>query len=248
MTYNAYYAEVVAMIAFLVMGVRLHRVVTPTPGLPERYLSAAFLLWMVGYVLWDVPYALTEDEWILAHCGFGGRVAINFGTVALALFIRTVFRPRERWAKYFVLAIAVGLLGGVAGSGWVGDWLGDRTFDNVWYWPELVANIAPSAWMAIEGMISYQGAKRRQRLGLCDPLDCNRFLLWSLAGAAWTALELSSFAQELELNLKGSWSFVTDLAVGLCEFVPVVLVWLAFFPPARYRQRFERRSETPRPG
>lgn len=242
MSYNAYYAEITAMVAFFVMGIRLLRLSARTHGLPERYLGAAFLIWAFGYVLWDVPYALTEDERWLAYSGFAGRVAINFGTIALAIFIRSVFRPESRWALGGVGAIAVGLLAGVAGSAWQGDWLGERPFDYAGYWVELVANVAPSAWMAAEGAIAYRSAKRRWRLGLGGALSCNRFLLWALAGVVWVGLEVASLAQELEFALKGDASTASDIAMGVCEFVPVVLVWLAFFPPAAYRHWFERRA------
>ena len=239
MDYNAYYGEVVALVAFLAMGVQLYRKGVRTGGRPERCLSATFLLWALGYVLWDVPSLLTSDEWLLARCSFGGRVAINFGTLALALFIRSVFRPQRRWAFWLVVATGIGLIGGVAASGWEGDWLGERPFDYAWYWPELVANIAPSAWMAIEGMISYRNAKKRRRLGLGDALSANRFLLWGLAGSFWVGLEVASFLQEFELARSGNSSFVGDILMGVCEFVPVVLVWLAFFPPAAYRSWLE---------
>jgi hypothetical protein len=235
MTYNAYYAEITAMAVFIVMGIRLRGVYAKTHGLPERCLSAAFLLWALGYVLWDVPALLTQDAWLLARCAFGGRVAIHLGTIALALFIRAVFRPDSRWAFWFVIAIAVSLLGGAAESARIGDWMGERPFAYASYWVELVAEVAPSAWMAVEGMIAYQRAAKRRRLGLCDALSCNRFLLWGLAGAGWAALEIVTFAQEFEIAVSGSQSFLFDLLMGACEFVPALLVWLAFFPPAAYR-------------
>ena len=235
MTYSAYYAEVTAMAVFIVIGIRLHRVCARTHGLPERYLSAAFLLWALGYVLWDVPGLFTQDAWLLARCAFGGRIAIHLGTLALALFIRAVFRPDSRWAFWFVIATAVSLLGGAANSARMGDWMGEHPFAYASYWVELVAEIAPSAWMAAEGMIAYGSAKKRLRLGLCDALSCNRFLLWGLAGMVWAALEIVTFAQEYEIAVAGNQSFLFDLLMGACEFVPALLVWLAFFPPAAYR-------------
>jgi len=244
MDYNAYYAEVIAMIVFCVMGIRLHRVGARTRGLPERYLSAAFLFWALGYILWDIPAVLTHDAWLLARCAFGGRVAIHLGTIALALFIRAVFRPDSRWALWFVVASAVGLLGGVADSARMGDWLGERPFEYPSYWVELVANVAPSGWMAAEGMISYQNARKRLRLGLCDALSCNRFLLWGLAGAFWATLEIATFAQEFEFAVVGSQSIASDIAMAACEFVPAVLVWLAFFPPRWYEAWIGRRAAT----
>ena len=244
MYYNAYYGEVVALVAFLVMGVRLYRKGARTRGLPERYLSAAFLLWALGYVLWDVPLLLTSDEWLLARCSFGGRVVVSFGTLALALFIRSVFRPQSRWAFWFVVVTGVSLVGGIAASGWAGDWYGERPFDYAWYWPEMLASLAPPAWMAVEGMISYRDAKKRRRLGLCDALPCNRFFLWGLAGVLWVGLEVVSFAQALELALIGRASVAGDILMGLCEFVPVVLVWIAFFPPDAYRRWLEKPADS----
>ncbi len=244
MNYNAYYAEVTALLVFVVMGFRLRGMAARTHALPELYLSATFLFWALGYVLWDAPGLVTQDDWWLARCAFGGRVAIHFGTIGLALFIRAVFRPESRWALWFVVATGLCLLGGAAESARMGDWRGERPFEYALYWAELAANIAPSVWMGAEGFIAYASAKKRLRLGLCDALSCNRFLLWGLAGAIWALLEIVTFAQELEISVVGQQSFVIDLMMGACEFVPALLVWLAFFPPAAYRNHIEatRRS------
>jgi len=242
--YNAYYGEVTALLVFVVLGARLRGVAARTGGLPERYLSATFLWWAVGYILWDVPDLLIDDSWWLARCAFGGRLSIHFGTIGLALFIRAVFRPQSRWATWFAIATGASLLGGALQSAWMGDWRGERPFEYALYWAELAANIAPSVWMGAEGFIAYASARKRLRLGLCDALSCNRFLLWGLAGAIWALLEIVTFAQEFEISVVGQQSFVIDLLMGACEFIPAVLVWLAFFPPAAYRNRIEatRRS------
>lgn len=244
MNYNAYYAEVTALLVFLVTGIRLRAMAARTGGLPERYLSATFLLWALGYILWDVPGQFIHDSWWLARCAFGGRVAIHFGTIGLALFIRAVFRPENRWALWLVVATGASLLASAAQSAWMGDWRGERPFEYALYWAELAANVAPCVWMAVEGFIAHASAKKRLRLGLCDALSCNRFLLWGIAGAVWALLEIVSVAQELEISIVGSQSFLFDLMMGACEFVPALLVWLTFFPPAAYRNRIEatRRS------
>lgn len=74
---------------------------------------------------------------------------------------------------------------------------------------ELAGNIVPSAWMAAEGLIAHENARRRRRLGLCDPICCNRFLLWGLAGVVWLVLEIVVLVQEIEFALNGRWSDAT---------------------------------------
>jgi hypothetical protein len=232
---NAYIGDVIAGIAFVAAGLRLLRLAVKTGGAPERLLSASFLLWGLGYALYDVPYALLDDEGLLASFFLASRVAIDAGGITFALFIQRVFRNRARWAPWLVAAIALGYAAGLTGSVWVGDWEGVRPLSNPWYWPERLANTVPTAWMAIEGFIHYAKARPRRRLGLCDPLVCNRFLLWGLAGALWVVLELTILPQEIGYEVKREFSAALGILSGFLEVAPVVLVWLAFFPPAFYR-------------
>jgi hypothetical protein len=122
---------------------------------------------------------------------------------------------------------------------WIGDWEGFYPLSNPWYWLEFVGSIAPMGWMIAEGFVQYSKARQRRRLGLCAPLVCNRFLLWGLAGMLWLLLELSLIAENAVYELTQRWSDSLDLLTGSLEVAPVALVWLAFFPPDRYRRRIE---------
>ena len=207
---------------------------------PERLLSASFLLWSLGYALYDLPYALADDDAVRMRFFLASRLAIDAGTIVFALFTRRVFRSRERWATWLVTGTAVCLIAGVAGSLWVGDWEGARPLSNPWYWPERLAGVVPSAWMAIEGLHQYVRARQRRRVGLCDPLVCNRFLLWGVSGALWVMLELVIFPQEIGYEITREFSTTLGALSGSLEVVPVALIWLTFFPPAFYRSWIAR--------
>jgi hypothetical protein len=223
----------------------LHRTSARSGRGPERFLSAAFLFWALGYVLYDVPYLLFTDPAILAPFFFGWLVSIQAGTFALALFNRAVFRRDAQWATWLVVATGGGMLAGFAGSAWIGDWTGEHPMDSVAYWPELAATCLPSIWMAAEGLNEHRKARQRERLGLCDPFTRHRFLLWGAAGSFWALLELVGLAQELQLALEGRSSALSDGLSALCELAPIALVWLAFYPPAAYRRWVERGSLAP---
>ena len=57
---------------------------------------------------------------------------------------------------------------------------------NLWWWLEALASVTSVVWMGCEGLSQYRMARQRLRLGLCDPLVCNPYLLWGLAGVTWT--------------------------------------------------------------
>jgi hypothetical protein len=232
---NAYIGDVIAGFVFLAAGARLLRLAVKTGRAPERLLSASFLLWGLGYALYDLPYALLDDDALLTRFFLVSRIALDAGGVTFALFIQRVFRNRDRWATWLVAGIAVCHTAGLTGSVWVGDWEGVRPLSNPWYWSERLANIVPVVWMAIEGFLHYAKAHPRRRLGLCDPLVCNRFLLWGLTGALWLVLELTILPQEIGYEVKREFSATLGILSGTLEVTPVALAWIAFFPPRFYR-------------
>jgi len=233
---NAYLGDVIAGLVFFVAGARLLRLAVQSGRTPERLLTASFLLWGLAYALYDIPYALADDDSVRMPFFLAARITLDMGAVGFALFTRCVFRSQERWATWLVAGTALCLIAGVAGSVWVGDWEGVRPLSNPWYWLERLAAVVPSAWMAIEGLHHYVRARQRRRIGLCDPLVCNRFLLWGVSGALWVMLELVLFPQEIGHEI--SQEFCTSLGVlsGSLEVVPVALIWLTFFPPTFYRR------------
>jgi putative Ca2+/H+ antiporter (TMEM165/GDT1 family) len=237
---SAYIMEAIAGVIFLIVGVRLYRLSRQTAHLPEYFLALTFLLWALGYALYDIPYAFTEgDESIAPLFSYSSMLTFSLGNVMLALFTKDVFRKQQRWAGWLVVAIAVCLVLGSAGSAWVGDWEQVDPLANPGYWPQTVGGLAPAIWMGVEGLAHYARARKRLEIGLCAPLICHHFLLWGLAGALWAGLEIVVVVQDFIYLSAGDWSGALGIVNGLLEIVPIGMMWLVFFAPAGYRRWIE---------
>jgi hypothetical protein len=233
---NAFIMEIIAGVVFFCVGVRLYRLSRRTRQAPECLVALTFVAWALSFAIYDIPYLFTaEGEAIAPAAAYGSLIAVNVGNIALALFTREVFRKGELWASWLVVAIALLMLFGTIGSGWVGDWEQIDPVANPGYWPQTVGGLAPSVWMCIEGFTQYRNARKRRRLGLCAPLTCHNFLLWGLAGALWMGLEFVLVAQDHFYLEAGEWSNALGIANGLLEIVPIAIMWLVFFPPTAYR-------------
>ena len=142
---SAYIMEAIAGFILLIVGVRLYLLSRQNGHAPEYFLAVMFVVWGLGYALYDIPYAFTEgDESIAPFFSFSSLLAINLGNVFLALFTRDVFRKEQRWAGWLVVAIAAFLLMGAAGAVWTGDWEQVDPLENFGYWPQTLANLVPT--------------------------------------------------------------------------------------------------------
>jgi hypothetical protein len=238
---NAFIMEAITGVVCLVVGIRLYALSRRTRLAPERLIAWTFLLWALCYALYDIPYLwLGTEEEVAPVFAITSMIALNLGNVAFALFTRVVFRARERWAGVLVAAVIVSLVVGAVASAWVGDWEQADPIGNPGYWPQFLGSLVPTLWMGIEGFGQYVNARRRRRLGLCEPLTCHNFLLWGIAGALWAILEIVIVLQDHVYLTAGSWSGALGVANGVLEIVPIVLMWLVFFPPRAYRRWIER--------
>ncbi|MBW2493399.1 MAG: hypothetical protein JRE43_01510 [Deltaproteobacteria bacterium] len=229
--------EIVAGIIYLSMGVQLYRLSTQSRQIPDRLLSVTLLAWGLSYLVYDAFVIVAGPGAEIAPWVSFSSVFVRYlGSIAFASFTRSVFRRREAWALWLVAAIAIGLVAGLVGSVLMGDWSGGDPVGNPWYWPKWACGAAPLVWMGAEGFSHFAKARQRCKLGLCKPLDANRYLLWGLAGVLWAVLEIVVIGQDVVYQQTGAWSASVGLAVCWLEIVPVVLIWLVFFPPAGYRR------------
>jgi putative Ca2+/H+ antiporter (TMEM165/GDT1 family) len=241
---GAYIGGAIAGLFYLVAGTRLVRLSLRTGETPERLLGVSLLLWAFSYGTWQLPIALPID-WIELPLFFAGRVLEDIGTVFFALFLQRVFRNQDRWARQVVLAVVFCAVAGVTGSVWVGDWEALQPLSNPWWWLETGAFSITVVWMGLEGLHHYRMARQRVRLGLCDPLTCNRYLLWGLSGVIWTIYQFVMIAQAIEYDRTQVWSASMDTAIGVIELVVIALISLVFFPPGFYQRWINRTTSAP---
>jgi len=232
---TAYVGEVISGVVYLFVGVRLYLLSRRTGHTPETLIATSFLLWVLAYAFWDIPYAFVDSEAsVPAGYSYASLVALALGNVVFAYFIRTVFRPEARWAIFLVAAVALSNLAGLTGMASMGDWEGTNPLANPWYWLESFGSFAPSIWMGVEGFAQYFKKRKQLKLGLCEPMTCNRFLLWGMAGSLWFILEAIVTASDLVYALTGQWSELLGAGIAFLEFLPIAMVWFVFFPPQFY--------------
>ncbi|MBW2692671.1 MAG: hypothetical protein JRE57_08555 [Deltaproteobacteria bacterium] len=92
------------------------------------------------------------------------------------------------------------------------------------------------SWVGVEGFIEYPKARKRVQMGLCDPLVCNRFLLWGITGVATAIYSWILMHQTTGFESNGSWSIPLDRVNGTIEVATVALVYLIYFPPRFYQR------------
>ncbi len=226
---HAYIGELLAGIVYLIVAVRLLRLGQRTGEFPEKLLGVTFLFIGTSAVLYVLPN-LSVFESLWTSLNFAGRVCVIPYAVIFALFTWRVFRPAARWGGWLVWGTAILLVIGVGGSAMGGDWEG-FSISNGWFWLEWVGFTLPFGWASSEAFAHYRQARRRVRLGLCDPLVCNRYLLWALFGALQACLCLALLAQYSEYETTSQFTATWGALYGASIIASLVMIWLVFFPP-----------------
>jgi hypothetical protein len=153
----------------------------------------------------------------------------------LLLFAKRVFRRDEGWAHGLVWGAAILMGLGIGVSVIRGDWEG-FSLSNPWFWSEWVGYTLPYIWVGAEAFIQHRNARRRLRIGLCDPILCNRFRLWKFVAVVQVAGSFAVLPMYSAYEMYHMVTWGSDALLGICEVLSVGLVWLVFFPPIAYRR------------
>lgn len=226
------------------LGLRVLVIAGRAGGLPDRLVGLFFVCMGVGVV----PALLAPDASVLPRdmapwaMGIGhGIVSLGFG--ALYVFVWRCFGPDTGWRSVVAIAgcdllvVLFSLQGFVERFGVPGGW--------TLHCASVIRALA-LAW-AFGETLRYQAVmRRREAVGLADPLVVNRFALWSV----WTGSMLAAIAFVIFVRLVGAYGPETDpaqkaLVIGTLAFFGASsggALWLAFFPPDWYAARLRGAS------
>jgi len=232
---TAIIVQLVAAAFFIVVGIRLTMLGRRTGQTPEKLLAAYFIFQGLAYTLWQTPMyfelALTGNPLDLASW-----TLYCVGVIPFVLFCGLVFRPGVAWATWLVRFCIVSLVAGM--TMWLVQGVDYYVLSNPWYWAVWLGYSIPCVWFATEAFLCYASAKRRVRVGLCDHVVANRYLLFGLFGV----FEILSCIVDLLSTTEAESAIVVPglaTALGLLEILGVAALLLAFFPPAFYQRWLE---------
>lgn len=230
-------AAVALLLTWAAVGIRMLLLARRTGGVPELTLGLGLLLLAaIGYpmtVIAQAPGMGPEARYLVG--GIGTSIA-DAGVFCLFLFTWRVFRPDARWAALVVLGVVA--LVTLHVCGWLDSSRGATSqaelLDQslVWSMLQLGLVVTCFGWAGAESLHQWSLARRRQRLGLADPVVVNRFLLWGAMGAVSAGVAL--FDVLLVLVGGPTATAVLYLASSLSGMADAVLLTLAFFPPPAY--------------
>jgi len=241
---NALTGEFVAGIVYLIAAVRLFRRGQRNGESAERLLAAAFFFVGVSSFLYTVAQA-PGFESMQTPLNFVARIIYLPTPILMTVFTRRVFRADAVWAFHMVWPSCVLLGVGVAGSvAFRSDWEG-FSVGSPWFWLEWLGFTYPFVWAGTEAFLQYRQARRRVQLQLCDPLVCNRLLLWASFGALQICANIVLFPQYAEFEAQQIFGSLWDAVYGGFAIASIVMLWLVFFPPKFYKHWVSVNSRPP---
>lgn len=240
---------IAAGLGFLVVGtavgVRMLRLARRTGSLPERLLGAGLCsLTFVTLPCIFLGLGLRVGPlWLQQGLYVAGLVPVVGFAMCIYGFTACVFRSGSRLARALVVASGGLSALGVAGTAWsrIAVWEADRVVGGPWN-PILIGTFALGLlWTGAESLRYHRMLRRRLRLGLVDPVVCNRFGLWALGNLVAVAGVLVILA-----SLEIGWRVVTHpvpiLGITGAGLALAGSWYLAFLPPEAYLRRVRVRA------
>lgn len=225
------------------LAIGLLRLANRTGEQPERLLGLHFgLCLFLGYILLVTGVAAVQRPGTLSpgwmmFCIGGGQVLSAAGVFANVVFTWRVFRPGERWAAAFAAALGVAMVVGIALFG-VGGGFERGRFEGFGFWMYYGAMMLAAVWVAAEAFRYRTLMRRREAIGLGDPLLSNRFLLWGIGSLARFGMLLCGVAEPIVQPMPAEpRAILTVLVLTTASTLGLVLAasyWLAFLPTQGY--------------
>ena len=183
-----------------------------------------------------------------------GHLTFAFGTIAMTVFTLRVFHPGSTFARIFA-AMTIGAIVSTSAHTLLAGYTSiENSYSMV---ATNFARLIPTCWAFYESFRYWNSMRRREALGLADPILTNRFLLWSIWTGAVTLLPMVALAlRALSIVTLGNEQFIEGVGAQLMPTVmrgvrlifvlvaPIaaIALSLSFFPPAAYLDRVRARS------
>jgi hypothetical protein len=233
-----------------IFAVRLLNMVRGTWSIPEASVAIGYLFIAgIGYPMVAASIGAWESlgETTSVSIQIVGGIILRVGLAGIFIFTWQTFRAEAGWAKAFAIAgillLAVNTAHGIAGL------LDAASFEAAIVFagsgPPTIASIALAAlafgWPAAESLAYYVKLRRRQALGLADPVVVNRFLLWGIACSSSVFIAGINVAAALAGRniMEYPPAMITSATLGIMNSI---LLILAFLPPAPYLRFVRRRA------
>jgi hypothetical protein len=226
----------------LVVGARVLWIGKRNGTVPEKLLGAAFVFDGIEWLLWVLAiYTPAAGTDLGVAFVFLCRVFISGKNICLLAFTYTVFRPQSLTARNAVWVFSIiQVLGLVVGAA-LGDWQGQQS-DRIWLWLETGAQQIVRPWAFVESLVFYTRMRRRQAVGVADPVVTNRFLLWAGYGLTSSITAFFWFFASLVVADGSGYPFIFDaIMIGL-TVLSCICIALAFFPPQSYKNWIAERA------
>jgi hypothetical protein len=223
------------------LSVRLARAANRSRALPELLVGIYFLLVPVGISL-SIRVGRFDPEaaWIVRAAS---NLLFTAGGVALTLFAWSVFRRDARWARVLAFAGSAALLLTWAIAIPLGIYASDLSLFLLL--PVYVSYV----WVFAESLRSFLAFRRRERLGLADPVVVNRFLLFAIWTGSVGAITLLGVGGSILHVARGTFhdggGLADPLILGVTRLLALpiaVSIFLTFLAPARYHAWLRARA------
>jgi hypothetical protein len=224
------------------LSLRLFRLAARTRRLPELLVAIYFLAAPIGISLSIRIPRFAPEHAELLRAAVAGLYTV--GGVALMLFAWCVFHPHALWAK----ALAWG--GSLAISAvWAVELAAGIYATDSSFWTRL-PTFSSYLWVFLESLRYHRMLRRRERLGLVDPVVANRFLLFAI----WTGSVVAITFLGAVAGIAAEWSqggfreedsFGSPAVLAVTRLIALpmgVAIWLTFLAPAGYHDWLRRRA------
>jgi hypothetical protein len=222
------------------VGARLLLLARRTRKLPELQVGLALISWSVigqPLALCLGPWSSSMGSESLELCYKGYWFSWVVVYTGLALFCRQVF-DSDRSVLRGVLFWLSWLPGALA-------WLVIAAKGTgAGPWPEALCNMTCAigfGWAGTEALVYWSKLRRRQAIGLADPVVTNRFLLWGSCCAATSPIAFWVFTLALQGRGLGSGYAPAEFATSLGGVVNGIVWMLTFVPPDAYKRAIRAR-------